>query len=120
MIPLSDGAMSVGAVCRPGDLKRRKGRSAEPLFDTPKLSPALWHRVEHAELIDNEIRATGNYSCDSTKAGGAGWVLIGDAFAFLDAISVLRDGRRSRIEPKSRLAQARAPLTGGNTPLDKA
>jgi flavin-dependent dehydrogenase len=86
MIPLPDGVMSVGAVCRPDYLKQRKGRTVEFLRDTLKRSPALWRRVAPAELIGNEVRVTGNYSYDSTQMGGAGWVLIGDAFAFLDPV----------------------------------
>ncbi|MBT2143791.1 MULTISPECIES: NAD(P)/FAD-dependent oxidoreductase [unclassified Rhodanobacter] len=86
MIPLPDGVMSVGAVCRPDYLKQRKGRTVEFLFDTLKLSPALWARVQHAELIDDEVRVTGNYSYDASRMGGAGWVLVGDAFAFLDPV----------------------------------
>ncbi|TPG11541.1 NAD(P)/FAD-dependent oxidoreductase [Rhodanobacter glycinis] len=86
MIPLPDGVMSVGAVCRPEYLKQRRGRTAEFLLDTLKLSPALWRRLEHAELIDEEVRVTGNYSYDSTRMGGPGWVLVGDAFAFLDPV----------------------------------
>jgi flavin-dependent dehydrogenase len=86
MIPLPDGVMSVGAVCRPDYLKQRKGRTVEFLRDTLKRSPALWRRVAKAELIGNEVRVTGNYSYDSTQMGGSGWVLIGDAFAFLDPV----------------------------------
>jgi flavin-dependent dehydrogenase len=86
MIPLPDGVMSVGAVCRPDYLKQRKGRTVEFLFDTIKRSPAMWRRLEHAELIGDEVRVTGNYSYDSTQMGGTGWVLIGDAFAFLDPV----------------------------------
>ncbi|OOG48469.1 NAD(P)/FAD-dependent oxidoreductase, partial [Rhodanobacter sp. C01] len=70
MIPLPDGVMSVGAVCRPEYLKQRKGRTVEFLLDTLKLSPALWHRVQNAELIGDEVRVTGNYSYDSTQMGG--------------------------------------------------
>jgi flavin-dependent dehydrogenase len=86
MIPLPDGVMSVGAVCRPDYLKQRKGRTVEFLLDTLKLSPALWQRVQHAELIDGEVRVTGNYSYDSSRMGGPGWILVGDAFAFLDPV----------------------------------
>jgi flavin-dependent dehydrogenase len=86
MIPLPGDVMSIGAVCRPGYLKQRKGRTLEFLLDTLKRSPALWRRVEHAELIGNEVRVTGNYSYDSARMGGPGWVLIGDAFAFLDPV----------------------------------
>ena len=86
MIPLPDGVMSVGAVCRPDYLKQRKGRTLEFLLDTLKRSPALWRRLEQAALIDDEVRVTGNYSYDSTLMGGPGWVLVGDAFAFLDPV----------------------------------
>jgi flavin-dependent dehydrogenase len=85
MIPLPDSVMSVGAVCRPEYLKQRKGRTVEFLLETLKQNPALWKRMEHAELI-GEIRVTGNYSYDSRRMGGPGWVLIGDAFAFLDPV----------------------------------
>jgi len=85
MIPLPDGVMSVGAVCRPEYLKQRKGRTVEYLLDTLKQSAGLWRRMERAELI-GEVRVTGNYSYDSTSMGGPGWVLIGDAFAFLDPV----------------------------------
>jgi flavin-dependent dehydrogenase len=86
MIPLRSGAMSVGAVCRPDYLKQRKGRTVEFLMDTLKLNPALWKRMSQAELIGNDIRVTGNYSYDSTRMGGIGWIMIGDAFAFLDPV----------------------------------
>jgi flavin-dependent dehydrogenase len=86
MIPLPDDVMSVGAVCRPDYLKQRKGRTVEFLQATLQRSPALWRRLRHAALIGNEVRVTGNYSYDSTQMGGAGWVLVGDAFAFLDPV----------------------------------
>jgi flavin-dependent dehydrogenase len=85
MIPLPDGVMSIGAVCRPEYLKQRKGRTAEFLMDTLHLSPGLQKRIEGAELI-SEVRVTGNYSYDSTRMGGPGWVMVGDAFAFLDPV----------------------------------
>lgn len=86
MIPLPEGVMSVGAVCRPDYLKQRKGSTREFLLATLKRNAALWRRLERAELIGNEVRVTGNYSYDSTQMGGPGWVLIGDAFAFLDPV----------------------------------
>jgi flavin-dependent dehydrogenase len=85
MIPLPDGVMSIGAVCRPEYLKQRKGRTVEFLMDTLNQSPGLRRRIERAELI-SEVRVTGNYSYDSTRMGGTGWVLVGDAFAFLDPV----------------------------------
>ena len=86
MIPLPGGVMSIGAVCRPEYLKQRRGRTQDFFFETLKLHPALWKRTEKAELIDNEVRVTGNYSYDSSTIGGPGWMLVGDAFAFLDPV----------------------------------
>jgi flavin-dependent dehydrogenase len=86
MIPLPRGVMSVGAVCRPDYLKQRKGRTLEFLLDTLKRNRALWRRLEHAQLIGDEVRVTGNYSYDSLQMGAPGWVLVGDAFAFLDPV----------------------------------
>ena len=86
MIPLPGGVMSVGAVCRPAYLKQRKGRTVEFLFETLRQSKGVKQRIEHAELIDEEVRVTGNYSYDAAQMGGPGWVMVGDAFAFLDPV----------------------------------
>jgi flavin-dependent dehydrogenase len=86
MIPLPAGVMSVGAVCRPDYLKERRGRTVEFLRATLQRNPALWRRLEHAELIDDAVHVTGNYSYDSRRIGGPGWVLVGDAFAFIDPV----------------------------------
>ena len=72
MIPLPQGVMSVGAVCRPDYLKQRKGRTGEFLLETLQQNPALWKRLEDAELIGNEVRVTGNYSYDSRADGRPG------------------------------------------------
>ena len=86
MIPLPNDVMSVGAVCRPEYLKQRKGRTVEFLLETLQRNRALWRRIDRAELIDGEVRVTGNYSYDSTRMAAPGWVLVGDAFAFLDPV----------------------------------
>jgi flavin-dependent dehydrogenase len=86
MIPLPQGVMSVGAVCRPEYLKQRRGPPREFLLQTLERNAALWGRMRGAELIGDEVRVTGNYSYDSRQMGAPGWVLIGDAFAFLDPV----------------------------------
>jgi flavin-dependent dehydrogenase len=86
MIPLPGGVMSVGAVCRPDYLKQRRGPTLEFLRTTLQRNAALWRRVEHAELIGNQVHVTGNYSYDSRRIGGPGWMLVGDAFAFVDPV----------------------------------
>jgi flavin-dependent dehydrogenase len=86
MIPLPDGVMSIGAVCRPAYLKQRKGKTVDFLLETLQQNEDLRRRIEHAKLIGEEVRVTGNYSYDSAQMGGPGWVMIGDAFAFLDPV----------------------------------
>ncbi|MEI7036800.1 NAD(P)/FAD-dependent oxidoreductase [Fulvimonas yonginensis] len=85
MIPLPDGCMSVGAVCWPDYLKRRRGDARAFLLETLRLNTSLWQRLEGATLVD-EVRVAGNYSYDSTHMAGPGWILVGDAFAFLDPV----------------------------------
>src|SRR6185312_14472208 len=86
MIPLPNDVMSVGAVCRPDYLKQRRGRTKEFLLETLQQNTALGARMTKAKLIYDEVRVTGNYSYDATKIGGPGWMLVGDAFVFLDPV----------------------------------
>ncbi|MGI9026970.1 MAG: FAD-dependent oxidoreductase [Burkholderiaceae bacterium] len=86
-IPLSDGASSVGAVCWPHYLKSRpKDRSLDDFFmDTIALCPQLVDRLKHARLLAG-VEATGNYSYTTTHAQGPNYLLLGDAFAFVDPV----------------------------------
>ena len=87
MIPLKDGSMSVGAVCRPEYLKQRKNSPAEFLLQTIALGhPEMRHRMRNATLFNNEARATGNYSYQSTRMRGERYIMVGDAYAFVDPI----------------------------------
>lgn len=85
MIPLPDDVMSVGAVCRPDYLKTRNTPRTEFLEATLRLSPEAWSRMQAATL-DREAEASGNYSYGSTRIGGAGYLLAGDAYAFVDPV----------------------------------
>ena len=87
MIPLKDGSMSVGAVCRPEYLRQRKNSPAEYLLQTIALGhPEMRHRMRNATLFNNEARATGNYSYQSTRMRGERYIMVGDAYAFVDPI----------------------------------
>ena len=87
MIPLKDGSMSVGAVCRPEYLRQRKNSPAEFLLQTIALGhPEMQHRMRNATLIDNVARATGNYSYTSTAMRGERFIMVGDAYAFVDPV----------------------------------
>lgn len=85
MIPLKDDVMSVGAVCWPEYLKTRTGSTEDFLWKTLKLAPKAHERLKNAELM-GEVRATGNYSYTSERMTGKGWMMVGDAFAFIDPV----------------------------------
>jgi flavin-dependent dehydrogenase len=82
-IPLKDGITSVGAVVWPYYMKARKKPVREFLMDTIALSPTLAERLKDAELVE-EPTATGNYSYISDSCQGRNYIMIGDAFAFID------------------------------------
>ncbi len=85
-IPLADGTTSIGAVCWPYYLKSRTKPLPEFFRDTVALSPALAQRLAGAELIDERVYATGNYSYSSAKSSGERYLMIGDAYAFVDPV----------------------------------
>jgi flavin-dependent dehydrogenase len=84
-IPLSDGATSVGAVVWPYYMKRRTRAVNEFLLETIALCPPLAARLAQAQLI-NEAEATGNYSYGCTRSHGRNYLLLGDAYAFVDPV----------------------------------
>lgn len=85
-IPLADGSTSVGAVCWPHYLKQRDKSLREFFDDTIALAPRLAERLKDAELIDGKVHATGNYSYAGTVSQGDRFIVIGDAFAFVDPV----------------------------------
>jgi hypothetical protein len=46
----------------------------------------MQHRMRNAVLINNEARATGNYSYQSTRMRGDRHIMVGDAYAFIDPV----------------------------------
>ena len=84
-IPLADGVTSVGAVCWPYYLKSRNKPLPEFFRDTIALCPALAERLAGAELV-SEVHATGNYSYSSRISSGERYLLLGDAYAFIDPV----------------------------------
>ncbi len=84
-IPLADGVTSVGAVVWPYYLKSRDKPVNEFLMDTIALCPRLAERLQGAERV-TEAEATGNYSYACDRTHGPGYVLLGDAYAFIDPV----------------------------------
>lgn len=85
LIPLKDGITSIGCVCWPDYLKSRTMPLAEFLQQTLELIPEVRERIRHAQL-EGKAQATGNYSYQSNTMSGDGFLLIGDAYAFVDPV----------------------------------
>ncbi len=84
-IPLRDGATSVGAVAWPYYMKARAKPLPEFFLDTIAMCPKLAERLAGARL-DSAVEATGNYSYASQRCQGDNFILLGDAFAFIDPV----------------------------------
>jgi flavin-dependent dehydrogenase len=84
-IPQHDDTVSVGVV---GDLDYifRDDSSLEEVFYREVGNcPAVAKRIAGATRVA-EFRTTKDFSYRSTRVAGDGWVLVGDAFGFLDPI----------------------------------
>ncbi|KAA2213304.1 NAD(P)/FAD-dependent oxidoreductase [Pseudoroseomonas oryzae] len=85
MIPLPGGVTSVGVVGTPALFKRRQGSFEQLLMQELDRSPSARARMREAELI-SPVTTTGNYSYRAKVMQGEGWLMAGDAFAFLDPV----------------------------------
>lgn len=84
-IPLRDGATSVGATVWPYYLKQRTKPLEDFFRDTIALCPALAERLADARLV-SRVEATGNFSYLTDHTHGDCYLLLGDAFAFIDPV----------------------------------
>ena len=84
-IPLKDGATSVGAVCPPEYFKARNSDLTGFFIKTIAKCPEIAERLEGAQL-STPVIATGNYSYTAERMTGRNFVLVGDAFAFVDPV----------------------------------
>ncbi|MET0717897.1 MAG: tryptophan 7-halogenase, partial [Pseudoxanthomonas sp.] len=85
LIPLRDDVMSVGAVCFPEYLKQRRGDNESFLMQTLEATPSVWSRMQGAERVA-PVHVTGNYSYTCSRMTGPGWLMVGDAYAFIDPV----------------------------------
>ena len=85
MIPLQEEVMSVGFVCWPRYLKTRNSSLEIFLQQTLNSVPEINERMLEA-CLDGHVHATGNYSYCSDVMSGDGFLLIGDAYAFVDPV----------------------------------
>jgi flavin-dependent dehydrogenase len=84
-IPLHDNQVSIGVVA-PFDYLFKDRESHEKTYEEEvERSPAIKERVSKARRITGYF-ATRDYSYRATKVAGDSWVLVGDAFGFLDPL----------------------------------
>lgn len=85
LIPLADGATSVGAVVWPYFMKQRTKPPREFFLETIQMCGPLAKRLAQARLI-SQVQVTGNYSYSSVRSHGKRFLLLGDAYAFIDPV----------------------------------
>jgi flavin-dependent dehydrogenase len=82
-IPLPDDVTSIGVV---GDLSRLSNKLSTPeqtLEEEIANCAGLQPRMTNARRV-SEVHVLSDYSYRSSRCAGDGWVLVGDAFGFLD------------------------------------
>jgi len=84
-IPLHDDIVSVGVVAPFDHLFKGRGPYAETYEEEVARCPAVRDRIGQAERVTGHF-ATKDYSYRATRVAGDGWVLVGDAWGFLDPL----------------------------------
>lgn len=85
MIPLQDDIMSIGVVSTPAYLRTREGSLDEFMLLTLENLQETRERMVNANAV-MPAQATGNYSYLADRMTGPGFVMVGDAFAFIDPV----------------------------------
>lgn len=85
-IPLADDVVSVGCTGAISDLFGKGSGDAEQIFAAELTGcPAMQRRLNSGERM-TDFFTTKDYSYRSSQAAGPGWVLVGDAFGFIDPV----------------------------------
>ena len=85
-IPLPNDRVSVGVVGSLDYLMQNRSEGAQKIFDDElKKCSALKPRIENAKQVF-PVKVTKDFSYRASRIAGDGWVLVGDAFGFLDPI----------------------------------
>lgn len=85
-IPLPNDVVSVGVVGSLDYLLQNRNDDPQKIFeDELDICPALKPRLEKAEQ-SFPVKVTRDFSYRASQLAGDGWVLVGDAFGFLDPI----------------------------------
>jgi len=84
-IPQHDDIVSVGVVGPFDYLFKNRGGFEQTYAEEVERTPAVKKRIDGAKRVTGFF-ATKDYSYRTTRASGDGWVLVGDAWGFLDPL----------------------------------
>jgi flavin-dependent dehydrogenase len=84
-IPLHGNIVSVGVVGPFDYLFKGRGSYAQTYDEEVENCPGVKERIAQAKRVTGHF-ATKDYSYRSKQVAGEGWVLVGDAFGFLDPL----------------------------------
>lgn len=84
-IPLHNDIVSVGVVGDPERLIQGRVSPEQTLDEEILRCPGLDGRLANAQRV-SPVHVLSDFSWKSTRCAGDGWVLVGDAFGFLDPI----------------------------------
>jgi flavin-dependent dehydrogenase len=82
-IPLHQDIVSIGVVADLDYLIKDRGLPQQTLAEEIDRCPVVKRRLESAERI-SRVHVLADFSYNSQACAGDGWVLVGDAFTFLD------------------------------------
>ncbi len=84
-IPQSRGITSIGVVGDNDYLLKGRGTIAEVFQQELDLCPGLQRRLENATQL-GDLKTAKEFSYMTSAPAGDGWVLVGDAFGFIDPV----------------------------------
>ncbi len=86
IIPFSDGTCSVGGVFDPAVVRFAEGASVEARYEQMLARSSRMGQLLAGSRRTSGVHGVSDYSATSEKIAGDGWVLVGDAAAFLDPV----------------------------------
>lgn len=84
-IPLSDGGVSVGLVSNNDFLLKGRSTPSKTFYEEVENCIGIQRRLKSANL-DGDIHVAKEFSYTTRQHAGDGWVLVGDAFSFIDPV----------------------------------
>jgi len=110
-IPQSRGITSIGCVGDIDYLLKGRGKPEEVFYQELEKCPGLKPRLQQAERVGS-VRTIKEFSYWTKQHAGDGWVLVGDAFGFIDP--VYSSGVYFALEMGVRAGEAIAEGLSGN------